>query len=83
MLKKISLVLLPCMLLLMGCGPDVVGENSSRPVYIAPGIGLGTIIAVIISWTRNKSVLWAIIHAFFGWFYVIYALIVGKKNTIS
>ena len=85
MLKKISLVLLPSVLLLMGCGPDVVGEStySPRPVYIAPGIGLGTIIAVVMSWTRNKSILWAIIHAFFGWFYVIYALIVGKKNTIS
>jgi hypothetical protein len=36
------------------------------------GIGLGTVIAVIISWSVNKSVLWAIIHGIFGWLYVLY-----------
>lgn len=36
------------------------------------GIGLGTLIAVIISWTVNKSILWAIVHGFFGWLYIIY-----------
>lgn len=39
------------------------------------GIGLGSLIAVCMSWSHNASVLWAILHAFFGWFYVIYALI--------
>ena len=32
------------------------------------GIGLGSILAVVLSWTRNQSILWAIIHACFGWF---------------
>ncbi len=36
------------------------------------GIGLGSAIAVAISWSLNKSILWAILHGFFGWFYVIY-----------
>jgi hypothetical protein len=49
------------------------------PVYVGPGIGLGTIIAVVVSWSRNKSILWAIIHGLLGWFYVIYALLVPKK----
>ena len=83
MYRTITVALLPCLLLLAGCDSETVGDSSTRPVYIAPGIGLGTIIAVVMSWTRNKSVLWAIIHAFFGWFYVIYALIVGKKNNVS
>lgn len=39
------------------------------------GITLGTLIAVVVSWTANKSILWAIIHGFFGWFYVIYYLL--------
>jgi hypothetical protein len=51
-----------------------------RPVYYGPGIGLGTIIAVVVSWTRNKSILWAIIHGILGWLYIIYVLIVGKKK---
>jgi hypothetical protein len=49
------------------------------PVYVGPGIGLGTIIAVVVSWSRNKSILWAIIHGLLGWIYVIYALLVPKK----
>jgi hypothetical protein len=49
------------------------------PVYVGPGIGLGTIIAVVVSWSRNKSILWAIIHGLLGWLYVIYALLVPKK----
>lgn len=39
------------------------------------GIGLGTLIAVLLSWMVNKSILWAIVHGFFGWFYVIYYLL--------
>jgi hypothetical protein len=51
-----------------------------QPVYIMPGVGLGTIIAVVVSWSRNKSILWAIIHGILGWLYVIYALLVSKKD---
>jgi hypothetical protein len=51
------------------------------PVYVGPGIGLGTIIAVVVSWSRNKSILWAIIHGLFGWLYVIYALLFPKKSA--
>lgn len=36
------------------------------------GIGLGSAIAVAISWSVNQSILWAILHGFFGWFYVIW-----------
>jgi len=39
------------------------------------GIGIGSIIAVVLSWGVNKSILWAFIHGLFGWFYVIYHLI--------
>ncbi|WP_201290856.1 hypothetical protein [Croceibacterium salegens] len=36
------------------------------------GIGLGSAIAVAISWSLHKSIIWAIIHGIFSWFYVIY-----------
>ena len=39
------------------------------------GIGIGTVLAIILSWTVNKSILWAILHGIFGWFYVIYHVI--------
>jgi hypothetical protein len=36
------------------------------------GIGLGSVIAVVCSWQRNRSILWAILAGIFSWFYVIY-----------
>jgi len=79
-LRKIIIpVSITFLLILSSCygGQDGAG-GYVYPVYV-PGIGLGTIIAVVISWNRNKSVLWAIIHGILGWFYVIYALIFPKK----
>ena len=36
------------------------------------GIGLGSAIAVAISWSLHQSIVWAAIQGFFGWFYVLY-----------
>jgi hypothetical protein len=36
------------------------------------GIGIGSILAIVLSWARNHSILWAIFHAILGWLYVIY-----------
>lgn len=62
------------------CGNTTGDPVYAQPVYVGPGIGLGTIIAVVLSWSRNKSILWAIIHGILGWLYVIYVIIVGKKD---
>ncbi|WP_202912304.1 hypothetical protein [Sphingobacterium olei] len=43
-------------------GQDVV-NNTTKTV---------TQSGVVTSWDRNKSILWAILHGIFGWFYVIY-----------
>lgn len=40
------------------------------------GIGFGTCLAIAISWSANKSILWAIIHGVLSWVYVIYYAIV-------
>ncbi|MCA0363973.1 MAG: hypothetical protein LCH67_08005 [Bacteroidetes bacterium] len=47
-------------------------ESSNSPVYVYQGFGLGTSIAVAISWSRNKSIFFAILHGIFSWFYVAY-----------
>jgi hypothetical protein len=39
---------------------------------IQTGAGLGSVIAVVCSWERNKSILWAILAGILSWFYVIY-----------
>jgi hypothetical protein len=36
------------------------------------GIGFGSALAITISWSVNHSILWAILHGLFGWFYVVY-----------
>lgn len=36
------------------------------------GVTFGTALAVAISWHAHQSILWAIIHGIFSWFYVIY-----------
>lgn len=39
---------------------------------VQSGIGLGSAIAVVCSWQRNKSILWAILAGILTWIYVIY-----------
>ena len=36
------------------------------------GVGMGSALAITISWSLHKSLFWAIVHGIFGWFYVIY-----------
>lgn len=82
MKNKISLLFLPLLAFFASCAPAGQNPNNGymQPVYYGPGLGLGTIIAVVISWSRNKSILWAIIHGILGWLYVIYAILVKKKD---
>lgn len=42
---------------------------------VKSGIGFGSALAIVISFTTHKSVLWAIIHGFFSWLFVIYYLL--------
>jgi hypothetical protein len=42
---------------------------------VKSGIGFGSALAMVISYTAHKSVLWAILHGVLSWFYVLYFLI--------
>ena len=44
-----------------------VGKES-----VKAGISFGSALAIVISWSQNHSILWAIVHGIFSWFYVIY-----------
>ncbi len=39
---------------------------------VSSGVGFGSALAIVISYTAHKSVLWAIIHGILSWLYVIY-----------
>ena len=42
------------------------------------GVGFGTALAIAISWSLHKSVMWAILHGIFSWVYVIYYLLTRR-----
>jgi hypothetical protein len=77
---SLIIVLLFCYLPLFAqvdSGTEEVGRT-----VIKNGVGLGSIIAVVASWSRNSSILWAILHGLFSWFYVIYfALLRSSENS--
>lgn len=50
--------------------------SDSRNEVVKSGISLGSALAIAISWSVNKSILWAIIHGIFSWLYVIYYAVV-------
>jgi hypothetical protein len=39
---------------------------------VKTGISFGSALAIAISWSANKSILWAILHGLLSWFYVVY-----------
>ncbi len=47
--------------------------NTIRTYYV--GLGYGSVLAMVISYTQNHSVLWAIVDSMLSWFYVLYHLI--------
>lgn len=44
------------------------------------GIGIGAAIAIVCSWQRNRSILWAILAGVLSWFYVVYFAATRKPD---
>jgi hypothetical protein len=64
---------------------EAMGETDKKGCGCCGGGILGSIGAVLgalLSWSVNHSILWALIHAFFSWFYVIYHWI-KYGNTLT
>ena len=43
-----------------------------RREVVRSGIGFDSAVAIAVSWSRKKSILWAIVHGILSWIYVIY-----------
>jgi hypothetical protein len=52
---------------------EILNFNINTDTQI--GLSLGSVLAIVCSMKRNHSIIWAIIHAFLGWIYVIYYII--------
>jgi len=47
-------------------------HGSAKKEVVRSGIGFGSALAMVISWSLHQSILWAMIHGALSWFYVIY-----------
>jgi hypothetical protein len=47
-------------------------DMSGGRAVVKAGISFGSALAMVISWTANKSLLWVIVHGLLSWLYVIY-----------
>jgi hypothetical protein len=61
---------------------QLLAEEPTTIVYRS-GYGLGSILAVVCSWQRNRSILWAILAAFISWFYVIYFALTRRPDEVK
>jgi hypothetical protein len=49
-----------------------MSARNYRGDAVKTGITFGSALAIVLSYSVNKSILWAIIHGLLSWFYVIY-----------
>jgi hypothetical protein len=57
----------------MSASMDSSGSGTHPAAGVAKiGIGFGTALAISISWSVNKSIVWAIVHGILSWLYVAY-----------
>jgi hypothetical protein len=61
----------------------LLAEGGSTTIITQSGIGLGAAIAVVCSWQRNRSILWAILAGFLSWFYVIYFALTRRPEETN
>ena len=54
--------------------------NQTTQTVTETGITLGSVIGVVCSWQRNRSILWAILAGVFSWFCVIYFALTRRAD---
>ncbi len=47
------------------------------------GIGMGSALAIVLSWQRNRSIFWAILAGLISWVYVIYFGVTRRPDEIK
>ena len=48
-------------------------RSGHRSIQVAKaGATFGSALAIAISWSEHRSILWAIVHGFLSWLYVVY-----------
>ena len=58
----------------------LLAHITNQAGVVQTGIGLGSAIAVVCSWQRNRSILWAIVAGILSWFYVVYFALTRRAD---
>lgn len=59
------------------------GGGQTIEIVARSGIGLGSALAIVCSWERNKSILWGILAGLLGWLYVIYFGLTREEDEVK
>ena len=46
--------------------------SSDSPKVFGRLVGVGTLLAFVLSWFEHHSLVWAVVHAVYSWFYLAY-----------
>jgi hypothetical protein len=57
--------------------------EGTTTIVTRSGYGLGSMIAIVCSWQRNRSILWAILAGILTWFYVIYFAVTRGPDEVK
>ncbi|WP_339659466.1 hypothetical protein [uncultured Polaribacter sp.] len=82
-MKKLNLTILSLLFISLQCYSQETGSSGLGNTIIKNGIGMGSVIAIVISWDRHKTILYAIVHGLFGWLYVIYYALFLEKWKVK
>ena len=50
---------------------------------VRTGLSFGSALAMVISWSANKSLLWAIVHGLLSWLYVLYYVVCFHYKLVA
>lgn len=63
---------------------SMLAEVITQPQTIThTGISIGAAIAIVCSWQRNRSILWAIVAGILSWFYVVYFALTRRDDELG
>lgn len=57
-------------------------ENNEKTAKSSVTLGIGNIIALVLTVALNHSFWWGCLHFLLGWFYVIYIILFRAKEII-
>ncbi len=82
-MKKISISLLLIFLFSIDVYSQEINNLEIKQAVIKNGIGLAIMLAIVISWNRNKSILLTIINGIFSGVDILYYIIIKsiEKNN--